>query len=426
MKLSVPTNWDFELLERLKEYPVDDVYGALGKTVVGGGRPSWILQVASKRQVENYVEKVHSLGKTFTYLLNAPCLGNMEYDRKTHRELIKHLKWINEIGVDYVTVSIPYLLEIIKEQFPRLKVNVSVIAHVNSVQRAMFFEKIGADEITVDFMSNRDFKLLEKIKGAIKCDIQLLLNDICLYQCPFRYYHYNMIGHSSQTGDLLRGFYLDYCLVRCSIIRFTDPKEILKSRWIRPEDLKEYEKIGIDSFKISGRSKLTEWILNVVKSYSAEKYDGNLIDLIDCVESPKSKDEPLPYQRTLSKYMETLLPRIPSHLVKFLIFVVSRLPLKQRAFFDFAAKSPPGAYKSLFDWYFSSRKMSQNVYIANDKLDGFINFFKEKNCLLSCSECNYCEEWAKKVIKINQKEVDEYVTILTKLSHDLSSSRFLV
>lgn len=51
----------------------------------------------------------------------------------------------------------------------------------------------------------------------------------------------------------LKGFYLDYCLIKCTLIRFSNFKEMLKTRWIRPEDLKEYEEIGIDSFKITGR-----------------------------------------------------------------------------------------------------------------------------------------------------------------------------
>lgn len=199
MKLSVPINWDIELLEALIDYPVDNVYGTMGRTIVGGGRPACALPRVNKKQVEKYIEKTHSLGIKFTYLLNAPCLSNMEYNRGAHREIIKYLKWINDIEVDCVTVSISYLIEIIKNQFPKLKIKVSTIAQVNSVQRAKFFELLGADEISIDFMINRDFHLLKNIKEATKCNIQLLLNDMCLYQCPFRQYHYNVLGHVSQT-----------------------------------------------------------------------------------------------------------------------------------------------------------------------------------------------------------------------------------
>ena len=39
MRLLVPTNWDNELLEALKGYPVNDIYGAVEENVIGGGRP---------------------------------------------------------------------------------------------------------------------------------------------------------------------------------------------------------------------------------------------------------------------------------------------------------------------------------------------------------------------------------------------------
>ena len=40
MKLSVATNFDDELIDKLKDYPVYEVYGKLQQDYVGGGRPS--------------------------------------------------------------------------------------------------------------------------------------------------------------------------------------------------------------------------------------------------------------------------------------------------------------------------------------------------------------------------------------------------
>lgn len=391
MKLSVPINWDIELLEALKDYPVDDVYGAMDRTIIGGGRPTWSLPTVNKKQVEKYIEKTHSLGMKFTYLLNASCLNNIEYSKKSHLKIIKFLKWINDIKVDYVTVTIPYLIEIIKNDFPNLKVKVSTIAHINSVQKAKFFEALGVDEITTDFMINRDFHLLKKIKETTKCNIEVVLNDICLYQCPFRAYHYNVVGHASQTLNSLKGFYLDYCLIRCSIIRFTGLKEILKSRWIRPEDIHYYEDIGIGSFKISGRTRSMEWILNVIKAYTSRKYNGNLLDLIDCIESPNYKIE---HSLNIKRYKNLL---------------------------NYILVSPFKSYKDSYDWYSTSRKMSNYIYIDNNKLNGFINFFKNKDCPSSCEECDYCERWAKDVIKIDQNEVNKYINILSILSNKVIS-----
>ncbi|GAI39936.1 unnamed protein product, partial [marine sediment metagenome] len=139
------------------------------------------------------------------------------------------------------------------------------------------FESLGADSITLDAHINRDFKLLKAIKSAVKCELSVLMNNLCLYQCPYEYYHYNTLGHSSQSYNLLNGFPMDYCVLRCTIDRLCDTSQIIKARWIRPEDIHVYEEIGIDVFKISGRSMPTESILNAAgqTNYAASK--GGLI-----------------------------------------------------------------------------------------------------------------------------------------------------
>ena len=410
MIFSIPTNWDFRLLDGIKEYPIHDIYGALDRTVFGGGRPSLVLPTVSKKKVEKYVERVHSQGMKFTYLLNAPCLNNLEYSKKVYRELIKHLKWINKIGVDYITVSIPFFVEIIKNQFPRLKIKISTIAQVNSVQKAKLFEKLGADEITLDFMINRDFSLLEGIKKSTKCRIWIILNDLCLHQCPFRYYHFNVAGHASQINNPLRGFYIDYCLMRCSIIKFTDPIELLKSRWIRPEDLKKYEEIGIDSFKVSGRkNKRTEWILNTVKAYSSQNYKGNLIDILDCMESAIGKNSQ-PQKPFLKNIMESF----------------NYLSVRKAAFYFYLfSKLPVRMYKCSFDLLNILGKISRSIYIDNQELNGFIDFFKKNNCLSICEECGYCQKWSKKAMKLDQQEINKYISIHNRCLNNITNGGFL-
>ncbi|MFX0126246.1 MAG: U32 family peptidase [Candidatus Hodarchaeota archaeon] len=300
-------------------------------------------------------------------------MNNIEYDPYYHKELIKYIQWISDIGADNVIVTIPFLIQLIKEQFPKLKIRVSTIAHVNSVNRAKFYEMLGASEITPDVMINRDFKTLENIQKALKCELVLLLTDGCLYQCPFRHYHYNILGHASQTHQQFDRNYIDTCILNCSTIKFSDPTEVIKARWIRPEDLIHYEKIGIDKFKIAGRRMSTEWIVRSVKAFSSRKYDGNLIDIIQGFSMSfgnlEQKDPNLKLGETISK------------------------------------------------------ESKSKLFIDNSKLNGFIDFFKEQNCIAMCNECNYCEEWAKKAIFLNQEESTRYVQAIQNYIDDIKTSR---
>jgi collagenase-like PrtC family protease len=371
MQLLVPTNWDPDLILPLSKLDADvQLYGVLPTSMIGSGGsgPDNIRMIAD--QVEEYIAEAHSAGLKFDYLLNAPSMGNMEWDENTHQELLIHLDWITSIGADSVTVTIPYLVELIKRQFPRLKVRVSTIAHVNSVARAKLFESLGADSITLDINVNRSFGALRAIRNTVSCELTVLMNNLCLYQCPYEYYHHDGLGHASQNYNPLKGSYVDYCVLRCTLDRLRDVSQVVKCRWVRPEDIHIYEDMGIDMFKISGRSMPTEKILRAATAYSSRHYQGNLYDILNVI-TPRTG------------------------------FVNSSLQGEQSN----GAGSPP------------------RFYIDNQALEGFMDFFKKQDCSSGCSHCGYCQRIADKFIQFDRNEVDEYVAALNQSLDNLSSSR---
>jgi collagenase-like PrtC family protease len=373
MKLLVPTNWDPDLILPLSRLEAEvQIYGVLPTSMIGsGGRGAEHVHMV-ENQAEEYIERAHSAGLKFDYILNAPSMGNMEWDENIHRELLEQIKWITSIGVDSVTVSIPYLIELIKRQFPRLDVRVSTIAHVNSVARAKFFESLGADSITLDINVNRDFAALKGIRSAVKCELTVLLNNLCLYQCPYEYYHHDTLGHASQSYNTLNGYYEDYCVLRCTLDRLWDISQAIKCRWVRPEDIHVYEEIGIDMFKTSSRAMPTERILNTAAAYAARHYQGNLYDILNVI-----------------------TPKVG--------FGHSDLPGMQNGVIG----SPP------------------SLYIDNQALAGFIDFFKKQNCVSGCSHCNYCQRIADEVIRFDSQEVNEYVGMLNTYLDNLANSGML-
>ncbi len=371
MQLLVPTNWDPALILPLSRLQADvQIYGVLPTSMIGsGGRGSDSIHMVEE-QAEQYIEQAHSAGLKFDYLLNAPSMGNMEWDENVHRELLEHLRWVTSIGVDSVTVTIPYLIELIKRQFPHLQVRVSTIAHVSSVARAKFFESLGADSITLDFNVNRDLTVLKAIRKAVNCHLTVLLNNLCLYQCPYEYYHHDSLGHASQSYNPIDGYYMDYCVLRCTLDRLCDISQNIRCRWIRPEDIHIYEDIGINMFKTSGRSMTTERILTGAIAYASRHYQGNLYDILNII-TPK---------------IESANPALPGVKNNFI-------------------GPPPG------------------LYIDNQALEGFMDFFKKQNCLSGCDRCDYCQRIASKVIQFDRTEVDEYITNLNVSLDNMSSSR---
>ncbi len=373
MRLLVPVNWDTGLISPLSQIEADiQIYGVLPTSLMGSGGSGPNIPSMTTEQAEEYIDSAHSAGLTFNYLLNAPCLNNMEWREDTHRELLQHLEWLDNAGVDGVTVAIPYLMELIKRQFPRLRVEVSTIAHVNSVARAEFFESLGADSIILDYNINRDFELLEAIRSAVNCELGVMTNTLCLYQCPYEYYHNNALGHASQSHNALNGYYIDYCAFQCSLNRFDDPSQFIKARWIRPEDVHVYQQMGMNFFKVSGRAMPTEWIVNAARAYSALHYQGNLYDLLNPL-APKTASA----ASNLSSIQADAIASLPE------------------------------------------------VHIDNQALEGFMEFFKKKDCLSGCGRCQYCQEIADKVVRFDHHEVGKYISVLKKFLGDLIGSRMV-
>jgi collagenase-like PrtC family protease len=382
MKLRVGANWDIAFLDAVKGTSVDALFGKLPFDIVGGARPGFVLPQVDRDDVEQYIQACHERGLEFSYLLNAPCLGNLQYSKKGYGQLIELLEWIDQSGADAVTIGMPYLINLVRERFPRLKVKVSTTARVNTVRKALQYEDMGVEEIIIDEHINREFKTLEAIKKAVGCNLELILNNICLWQCPYNYEHVNHDGHSSREGED------DYCYLQypgylCLYRKLTDPVELLKSPWIRPEDVSAYEDLGYDSFKITERFKRTPLLLEHVRAYENRRYDGNLLDLFT-----------LPRKGAFTPiHLEYFIK--PEHVN---IMKVSELG-------------------DVFDL-----EVRELIQIDNNKLDGFLEHFKKKDCnQTSCAQCRYCDGVLKKVAVMNEGELKKAAQKVKNFSDQLIS-----
>lgn len=377
MKLSIPTSWDNRLLEGLheinkKNHNIFEIYGALPFGITPGGRPPFDLPQIKKEAVEEHVDIARSCGFKFNYLLNANTLGNMEYTKKGREKLFDCLSWINNLGAESITVSTPYLVELIKKEFTSLRIVLSIQANIYSIREAEFYENSGVERITVHERLNRDFKFLQNLRDSLKVDLCLIANLACLFQCPMAVYHKTLPEHVCKDREEGYTMFIDWPKITCSLMKATKPSDLIESRWIRPEDTNVYESMGYEYFKLVDRRWPTEKILNVTKVYSNRKYDGNLFDL---------------------------LPIFPP----------------SRVFCSQFAEQFPDVYNGLKQLNIDKVKAPE-LYIDNRKLDGFIEFFKHKDCGVACESCRYCDDVAKHIKIKNKKALEDYRRALIKIN----------
>jgi collagenase-like PrtC family protease len=381
VKLSVACNFDDALLDGLRPYPVYEIYGKLTADYFGGGRPSFYLPEVDRAGVARFVRRTHDHGISFNYLLNASSMGNSEYTREGQRQLEAMLGWLDDIGVDSVTVANVYFLRLIKRRHPRLKVRVSSHRFTDNARKVRFWVDNGADYIVVSEVGiHRELKVLRAMREAAGgVELQLIVNNWCRQDCAIAGNHAVGLSCASQSGS--RGFPLDYCSLVCNALRLREPVNYLRANWIRPEDLHLYEELGYHNFKIVERNTPTAILLERVKAYAQRRYDGNLLDLV--------QNYAYPYEKLGPRARDAYSFR---RLLKYFVKPQAVNLIKLRKVIDF------GQTASVL----YPRRGPNPVQIDNRALDGFHDYFRDHGCMdVDCERCRYCHEWAERVVKID-------------------------
>lgn len=402
MRLSVACNFDQALIPALAPYPVYEVYGKLTSDYFGGGRPSFYLPQIGRKELAQYVRLAHQHGVEFNYLLNASTMDNREFTREGQRQIDELLAWLDEIGVDAVTVATIYLLRLVKRRHPRLRVRVSSHRFTDNARKVRFWAEEGADTVVVSEVNiHRELKVLEAMQQAAdgKVALSLIVNNWCRQDCAIAGNHAVTLSSASQRKS--KGYPLDYCSVRCNNIRLNEPVNYVRANWIRPEDLEVYEALGYHDFKIVERNTPTPILLTRVKAYAERRYDGNLLDLVQNYAYPveafggRARDA-YSYRRLIKYFAKPggiNLLRLPA-LIGF-------------------GKAASMLYP---------RTGPNPVQIDNRALDGFIERFKREGCMeLDCESCRYCHRWADKAVKIDPAWTAQMTPLYDELVDDLDS-----
>ena len=309
-EFKIGTNFDRKLVDIIaKENEenalgnrVVEMYGSIRAHADLSARPDFRLPDISIPDLVEYVDYAKKHGINFNYTLNS--IQPMQ----SKRNFAEHVKDIKEtieflacIGVYRVTVANPMMLEVIKTCKNHPKIELSTIAHIDTLtQIRYYFEQYGVTKICANVNKNRNFTWLEK--AAKYCndnniELELMANEFCgvggsdyATHCIYRDSCY--ICHSTNhTIDDVNA--LDsYPMKQCTMSRNINPANWLKVKFIRPEDLKYYNKIGIRNFKLTGRTASTEYLTKVLHAYMTEDWNGNLLGLWKPLESiTHEKDE---------------------------------------------------------------------------------------------------------------------------------------
>ncbi|MDR1961878.1 MAG: hypothetical protein LBQ16_06305 [Gracilibacteraceae bacterium] len=111
-EFTLPLNWQDDYWEKIDFTDVVEVYGKLREDFLGGGKSSMQLPEPSKAMVAQTIKEAHDRSIEVNYLLNTTCISNLEFTKKGYRQVRKMFDWLSVIGVDAVTVAMPFIAEV--------------------------------------------------------------------------------------------------------------------------------------------------------------------------------------------------------------------------------------------------------------------------------------------------------------------------
>jgi len=285
LEFSVPYNNDPDTLAevfRLKERNgnrITEIYLSGPQEFSGAGR---IVPEMDFEEFAGLADKIHSEGIRVNLLLNSICEGSDWYSPAVLKSTMDYLERVHEDhGVEAITIANPLYIREVRKRFPAMEICASVLGDIDCVQKAVIFRKAGADVLTPHVDINRDPALLMKIKNATGARLKLMVNEGCLFRCPFRKFHFNYISHKSRKPGMRQGVKAEDNVfsLNCLQLSKSDLSQILKSCWIRPEDLRKYEQIT-GYFKLVGRTSSKTMLLRSVEAYMQESWNGDLLELM--------------------------------------------------------------------------------------------------------------------------------------------------
>lgn len=175
---------------------------------------------------------------------------------------------IGNNGMNGVIVVSPILEDYIRKTYPKYKINSSTCKEIREIPLVNKELKKDYDLVVLDYNFNNQFDLLEQIEDKKRCEI--LVNAVCIPNCPRRGAHYMNVSKNQQTilknqslpEDKklpLEPWHCEYSGNNC--IHTIQGYQT----YVSPEDIwNKYVPMGFHNFKIEGR---TDNLFAVVESY---------------------------------------------------------------------------------------------------------------------------------------------------------------
>lgn len=229
---------------------------------------------------EQDLANLKNMGIKLDLLFNAACYGRYSLSQYLANLVCSTIGYIKEkFSLDVVTTTSLMIARVIKKNFKDIDVRASVNMRIGTI-KGMEYVSDFFDSFYIQREYNRDLKRITELKKW--CDsndkkLYILVNSGCLNFCSGQVFHDLLVAHEKEINEMIN-------VKENSILCWHYYKNkdnwihFLQNSWIRPEDIKNYEKY-FSMVKLATRMHSNP--RKVIQAYDEEKFNGNLLDLVE-------------------------------------------------------------------------------------------------------------------------------------------------
>lgn len=305
--LNIGNTWDFALLKGIASIPVDPEYEVIVDTLFGCTKSNLLGNARSPDRIQNlnmkktaaFIDEAHAQNLKIAWTINESCVGNVKEFIDTWDANGEALtEFFEYLSVDSLIVANPLIMLKLATSSIDIPITISTIANITEPNQLMVLIDRGCHitKFCVPVARNRDLNWLHsmnKVSGVLGIEMEVIVNEFCFLDgcnCEglFRRSCYDMNAHAELGDQDSDSSWFPREI--CTTLREKDPVNWLKAKWILPQDMYLYEEIGINHFKITGRTHPTDFLLTILPYYLVRYFEGNLLELWPHLQTIGKKD----------------------------------------------------------------------------------------------------------------------------------------
>jgi putative protease len=214
----------------------------------------------SNEEITEAIKITHELGKKIYITMN-----NL-FSQKDLNDAGRYLSFLEEVQPDALIIQDLSILELIREQNITIPLHSSIMMNVHNLETIKFLRNLGITRVVAS--REMDLKTIRLLHSQTDMEFEYFTHgDMCIAHGAQCLYSSMLFGKSSNRGLCMKPCRWNFTVKRNGLVYETEYPMAVKDLSMY-EYLPEMIDAGIISFKIEGRMRNSDYLIDLVNDYS--------------------------------------------------------------------------------------------------------------------------------------------------------------